>query len=82
MAAKAAGECAHGGHGTHGAHAHGTHAAHAHAHSDDVYEPWEMTPREKELAAKYVKLIQGSFLYTNKFCLLLAKRFRKCIEEA
>ncbi|XP_013140751.1 PREDICTED: kinesin-like protein unc-104 [Papilio polytes] len=62
MAAKAAGECAHGGHGTHGthgAHAHGTHATHAHAHADDVYEPWEMTPREKDLAAKYVKLIQG-----------------------
>lgn len=27
--------------------------------SKDVYEPWEMTEHEKELATKYVKLIQG-----------------------
>lgn len=27
--------------------------------SKDVYEPWEMTEREKEIATKYVKLIQG-----------------------
>ncbi|XP_011301568.1 kinesin-like protein unc-104 isoform X11 [Fopius arisanus] len=27
--------------------------------SKDVYEPWEMTDHEKELATKYVKLIQG-----------------------
>ncbi|XP_033180610.1 kinesin-like protein unc-104 isoform X12 [Bombus impatiens] len=27
--------------------------------SKDVYEPWEMTEREKELATKYIKLIQG-----------------------
>ncbi|XP_017892621.1 kinesin-like protein unc-104 isoform X7 [Ceratina calcarata] len=27
--------------------------------SKDVYEPWEMTDREKELATKYIKLIQG-----------------------
>lgn len=27
--------------------------------SKDVYEPWEMTDRERELATKYVKLIQG-----------------------
>ncbi|XP_057320312.1 kinesin-like protein unc-104 isoform X5 [Microplitis mediator] len=27
--------------------------------SKDVYEPWEMTEREKEIASKYVKLIQG-----------------------
>lgn len=27
--------------------------------SKDVYEPWEMTDREKEIATKYVKLIQG-----------------------
>ncbi|XP_043482611.1 kinesin-like protein unc-104 isoform X5 [Leptopilina heterotoma] len=27
--------------------------------SKDVYEPWEMTERERELATKYVKLIQG-----------------------
>ncbi|XP_041982439.1 kinesin-like protein unc-104 isoform X5 [Aricia agestis] len=26
---------------------------------EDVYEPWEMTPRERELATKYIKLIQG-----------------------
>ncbi|XP_045537254.1 kinesin-like protein unc-104 [Papilio machaon] len=56
MAAKAAGECAHGGHGGHGAH--GGHAPHV-QHADDVYEPWEMTPRERELATKYIKLIQG-----------------------
>ncbi|XP_020283808.1 kinesin-like protein unc-104 isoform X2 [Pseudomyrmex gracilis] len=27
--------------------------------SKDVYEPWEMTERERELATKYIKLIQG-----------------------
>lgn len=27
--------------------------------SKDVYEPWEMTEREREIATKYVKLIQG-----------------------
>ncbi|XP_050580484.1 kinesin-like protein unc-104 isoform X13 [Bombus affinis] len=27
--------------------------------SKDVYEPWEMTEKEKELATKYIKLIQG-----------------------
>ena len=27
--------------------------------SKDVYEPWEMTERERELATKYLKLIQG-----------------------
>ncbi|XP_024943108.1 kinesin-like protein unc-104 isoform X5 [Cephus cinctus] len=27
--------------------------------SKDVYEPWEMTERERELAIKYIKLIQG-----------------------
>ncbi|XP_034947689.1 kinesin-like protein unc-104 isoform X4 [Chelonus insularis] len=27
--------------------------------SKDVYEPWEMTEREKELSTKYIKLIQG-----------------------
>jgi kinesin family protein 1 len=27
--------------------------------SKDVYEPWEMSNREKEIANKYVKLIQG-----------------------
>jgi hypothetical protein len=32
----------------------------AHAQRDEsVYEPWEMTPREKEIALKYIKLIQG-----------------------
>lgn len=30
----------------------------AHAR-DELYEPWEMSPREKELATKYIKLIQG-----------------------
>lgn len=27
--------------------------------SKDIYEPWEMTEREKEVATKYIKLIQG-----------------------
>ncbi|XP_011701819.1 PREDICTED: kinesin-like protein unc-104 isoform X6 [Wasmannia auropunctata] len=27
--------------------------------SKDVYEPWEMTERERELSTKYIKLIQG-----------------------
>uniref|UniRef100_A0ABD2XEL7 Kinesin-like protein unc-104 n=1 Tax=Trichogramma kaykai TaxID=54128 RepID=A0ABD2XEL7_9HYME len=27
--------------------------------SKDVYEPWEMTEREREIATKYIKLIQG-----------------------
>lgn len=27
--------------------------------SKDVYEPWEMSEREREIATKYVKLIQG-----------------------
>ncbi|XP_029676329.1 kinesin-like protein unc-104 isoform X1 [Formica exsecta] len=27
--------------------------------SKDVYEPWEMTEKERELATKYIKLIQG-----------------------
>lgn len=27
--------------------------------SKDVYEPWEMTDRERELTMKYIKLIQG-----------------------
>lgn len=27
--------------------------------SKDVYEPWEMTERERELATKCIKLIQG-----------------------
>lgn len=27
--------------------------------SKEVYEPWEMTERERELATKYIKLIQG-----------------------
>ncbi|XP_049875980.1 kinesin-like protein unc-104 isoform X10 [Pectinophora gossypiella] len=32
----------------------------AHAARDEaVYEPWDMTPRERELATKYIKLIQG-----------------------
>jgi len=30
-----------------------------HSTSKDVYEPWEMTERERELAIKYIKLIQG-----------------------
>ncbi|XP_050549692.1 kinesin-like protein unc-104 isoform X4 [Spodoptera frugiperda] len=29
------------------------------ARDESVYEPWEMSPREKELATKYIKLIQG-----------------------
>ena len=27
--------------------------------SKDVYEPWDMTEREKEVTTKYIKLIQG-----------------------
>lgn len=27
--------------------------------SKDVYEPWEMTEKERELATRYIKLIQG-----------------------
>lgn len=30
-----------------------------HSSGKDVYEPWEMTERERELATKYIKLIQG-----------------------
>lgn len=26
---------------------------------DDIYEPWDMTERERELATKCIKLIQG-----------------------
>ncbi|KAF9424591.1 hypothetical protein HW555_000402 [Spodoptera exigua] len=29
------------------------------ARDESVYEPWDMSPREKELATKYIKLIQG-----------------------
>ncbi|KAJ8714932.1 hypothetical protein PYW08_004913 [Mythimna loreyi] len=29
------------------------------ARDESVYEPWDMTTREKELATKYIKLIQG-----------------------
>ncbi|CAB3253141.1 unnamed protein product [Arctia plantaginis] len=29
------------------------------ARDESVYEPWEMTPRERELATKYAKLMQG-----------------------
>lgn len=32
----------------------------AHLRDEAVYEPWEMTPRERELATKYIKLIQGT----------------------
>ncbi|KAJ0174763.1 hypothetical protein K1T71_009871 [Dendrolimus kikuchii] len=39
----------------------------AHAQRDEsVYEPWEMAPREKELATKYIKLIQGRIGSTTK----------------
>ncbi|XP_045774783.1 kinesin-like protein unc-104 isoform X7 [Maniola jurtina] len=31
----------------------------AHARDESVYEPWEMSPREKEVASKFLKLIQG-----------------------
>lgn len=27
--------------------------------TEDVYQPWEMTERERELTTKFVKLIQG-----------------------
>ncbi|XP_043529201.1 kinesin-like protein unc-104 isoform X2 [Frieseomelitta varia] len=38
--------------------------------SKDIYEPWEMTEREKELATKYIKLIQGRI--PNKEPILLS----------
>ncbi|XP_046143920.1 kinesin-like protein unc-104 isoform X12 [Osmia bicornis bicornis] len=38
--------------------------------SKDVYEPWEMTERERELATKYIKLIQGRI--PNKEPILLS----------
>ncbi|KAG6463634.1 hypothetical protein O3G_MSEX013986 [Manduca sexta] len=38
----------------------------AHARDDSVYEPWDMTPREKELATKFVKLMQGRISTTGK----------------
>ncbi|XP_063895118.1 kinesin-like protein unc-104 isoform X3 [Helicoverpa armigera] len=34
-------------------------AASESARDESLYEPWDMTPREKELATKYIKLIQG-----------------------
>lgn len=38
--------------------------------SKDVYEPWEMTEKERELATKYIKLIQGRI--PNKEPILLS----------
>ncbi|KAG6447657.1 hypothetical protein O3G_MSEX005120 [Manduca sexta] len=38
----------------------------AHARDDSVYEPWDMTPREKELATKFIKLMQGRISTTGK----------------
>lgn len=35
------------------------------ARDESVYEPWEMSPREKELATKYIKLIQGNYYIIN-----------------
>lgn len=46
MAAKAAGECAGAGNG---------------ARDETLYEPWEMTARERELGSKFLKLIQGMY---------------------
>ncbi|XP_045522109.1 kinesin-like protein unc-104 isoform X13 [Pieris brassicae] len=31
----------------------------AHTRDESLYEPWEMSPKEKELTTKYIKLIQG-----------------------
>ncbi|XP_052743330.1 kinesin-like protein unc-104 isoform X5 [Bicyclus anynana] len=31
----------------------------AHTRDESVYEPWEMSPREKEISLKFLKLIQG-----------------------
>ncbi|XP_039756147.1 kinesin-like protein unc-104 isoform X8 [Pararge aegeria] len=31
----------------------------AHTRDESVYEPWEMSPREKEISTKFLKLIQG-----------------------
>ncbi|XP_026747761.1 kinesin-like protein unc-104 isoform X4 [Trichoplusia ni] len=36
------------------------------ARDESLYEPWEMTAREKELATKYIKLIQGRIGSPNK----------------
>lgn len=38
--------------------------------SKEVYEPWEMTEKERELATKYIKLIQGRI--PNKEPILLS----------
>ncbi|CAK1555892.1 unnamed protein product [Leptosia nina] len=39
----------------------------AHARDEALYEPWEMTQKEKELTTKYIKLIQGRIgTNTNK----------------
>lgn len=46
MAAKAASEC----------------SAHAPPRDQSLYEPWEMTPRERDVANKYVKLLQGTYV--------------------
>ncbi|XP_047521672.1 kinesin-like protein unc-104 isoform X4 [Pieris napi] len=39
----------------------------AHTRDESLYEPWEMSPKEKELTTKYIKLIQGRIgTNTNK----------------
>ncbi|XP_047992660.1 kinesin-like protein unc-104 isoform X3 [Leguminivora glycinivorella] len=40
-------------------------AAEQHARDESLYEPWEMTPRERELATKFLKLIQGRIGMNN-----------------
>ncbi|XP_045488777.1 kinesin-like protein unc-104 isoform X10 [Pieris rapae] len=38
-----------------------------HTRDESLYEPWEMSPKEKELTTKYIKLIQGRIgTNTNK----------------
>ncbi|XP_064073595.1 kinesin-like protein unc-104 isoform X4 [Vanessa tameamea] len=38
----------------------------AYARDDAVYEPWDMSPRERDLASKFIKLIQGRIGNNNK----------------
>ncbi|XP_063625923.1 kinesin-like protein unc-104 [Cydia splendana] len=40
-------------------------AAEQHARDESLYEPWDMTPRERELATKFLKLIQGRIGMNN-----------------
>lgn len=41
--------------------------AHALARDDALYEPWDMSPRDRELATKFIKLMQGIILFIHRF---------------